>query len=104
MTKSITISYEENDESFLLDLFKKLKIKTLRSPISEIEVVRQRLSEKYVVNGTWNTMDEEEKEDAAHAETMIFAQEQPDYNVYSVAETKAQRLKLRQKLTEYAND
>ena len=91
MTRSITISYEEADENLLLELFKKLKVKTLTSPTSEIEVVRQRLSEKYVVNGTWATMDEEEREDAAHAETMIFAQEQPDYHVYSVDETKAQR-------------
>ena len=104
MTKSIIISYEEADENLLLALFKKLKVKTLTLPTTEIEVVRQRLSEKYVVNGTWATMDEEEREDAAHAETMIFAQEQPDYHVYSVDETKAQRLKMRQKLTQYAND
>ena len=104
MTKSITISYEEADESLLLALFKKLKVKTLTPPTSEIEVVRRRLHDKYVVNGTWTTMDEEEREDAAHAETMIFAQEQPDYHVYSIAETKAQRLKMRQKLTQYAND
>ncbi len=104
MTKSITISYEEADEVFLLNLLKKLKVKTLTLPTSEIEVVRQRLHEKYVVNGTWATMDEDAREDAAHAETMIFSQKQPDYHVYSVAETKAQRLKMRQKLTQYAND
>lgn len=103
MTKSITISYEEADEIFLLALFQKLKIKTLATSVSEIDVVRQRLREKYIVNGTWTTMSDEEREDAAHAETMIFAKEQPDYHVYSVDETKAQRAALRQKLIQYAD-
>ena len=103
MTKSITISYEEADENFLFALFQKLKIKTSTTPVSEIDTVRQRLREKYVVNGTWSAMNDEEREDAAHAETMIFAKEQPDYHVYSVDETKAQRAALRQKLTQYAD-
>lgn len=103
MTKSITISYDEADEFFLLALFKKLKVKTLTAPTSEIDVVRQRLHDKYVINNTWSGMDDEEREDAAHAETMIFTQEQPDYHIYSVAETKAKRSKLRQQLTQQAN-
>ena len=103
MTKSMTISYEETDENFLLALFQKLKIKTSATSASEIDVVRQRLGEKYVVNGTCATMNDEEREDAAHAETIIFAEKQLDYHVYSVEETKAQRAALRQKLTQYAD-
>ena len=99
MAKSILISYNEADESFLMALFKKLKVKTLSAPKSEIEIVRQRLHNKYVVNNKWATMNDEEREDAAHAETMLYAQEQPDHHVYTVAETKAFRAKLRQKLT-----
>jgi hypothetical protein len=98
MVKNITIAYNEADESLLLALFSKFKIKVL-SPPTEITVVRQRLHDKYVVNGTWETMDEEAREDAAHAETMLYAKEQPDYHVYSVADTKAHRAKLRQQLT-----
>ncbi len=103
MTKSILISYNEADESFLMALFKKLKVKTLSAPKSEIEIVRQRLHDKYIVNNKWATMSEEEREDAAHAETMLYAQEQPNYHVYTAAETKAFRAKLRQKLTANAD-
>lgn len=103
MTKSITISYDEVDESFLMSLFEKLKIETLTTQPSEIAVIRQRLYDKYIVNHTWSSMNDEEREDAAHAETMIFAQEQPDYHVFSIAETKAKRAELRQQLTQYAN-
>ena len=98
MVKNITIAYNEADESLLLALFSKFKIKIL-SPDTEITVVRQRLHDKYVVNGTWATMKDEDREEAAHAETMIYAKEQPDYHVYTVAETKAHRAKLRQQLT-----
>jgi hypothetical protein len=63
--------------------------------------VRQRLHDKYVLNNTWSGMNDEEREDAAHAATMIFAQKQPDYHVYSVAETKAKRSKIRQKLSSF---
>ena len=87
----------------LLALFSKFKIKILSTFPTEVGVVRQRLHEKYVVDGTWTTMDEEAREEAAHAEVMLYAKEQPDYHVYTVAETKAYRAKLRQKLTPDAN-
>ena len=103
MTKNILISYNEADESFLMALFKKLKVKTLSASKSEIEIIRQRLHHKYVVNNKWATMSEEEREDAAHAETMLYAQEQPDHHVYTSAETKAFRAKLRTKLTTNAD-
>ncbi len=101
MIKSITIAYNEADESLLMALFSKLKIKVLNNPVSssEITVVRQRLHDKYVVNGIWDTMDDEAREDAAHAEMMIYAKEQPDYHVYTAEQTKAHRAKLRQELT-----
>ena len=104
MTKSIIITYNESDESLLMALFKKIKVKTeTLQPKSEIEVVRQRLHDKFVVTGLWVNMNDEEREDAAHAETIIFAHEQPDYHVYSETESKNYRAKLRKKLTTDAN-
>ena len=106
MTKSITITYQEADEGLLMAFFKRLKIAINSEKEAdddhEIEVVRQRLHEKYVVNGLWEKMDDEEREDAAHVESMIYAKEQPDYKVYSVSETETYLEKLRSKLAENA--
>ena len=104
MTKSIIITYNESDESLLMAFFKKIKVKTeTLQPKSEIETIRKRLYNKYVVTGLWVNMNDEEREDAALAETMIYAQEQPDYHVYSEAESKNYRAKLRKKLTTHAD-
>jgi hypothetical protein len=35
MTKSITISYQEADEALLFGLFKKLKVKTIKSTVEK---------------------------------------------------------------------
>ena len=72
-------------------------------PKSEIETVRQRLHDKYVVTGLWANMNDDEREDAAHAETIIYTQAQPDYRVYSETESKNYRAKLRKKLTTHAD-
>ncbi len=34
MTKSITIAYHEADESLLMGIFKKFKVKTLKTPVT----------------------------------------------------------------------
>jgi hypothetical protein len=103
MTKSIIINYNEADENILMVIFEKFKVTTKSITESEeVTVVRQRLHTKYVQNGTWLTMSDEEKEEAAHAETMIYAQEQPDHHVFTPAESKTYRKQLRQKLTEHA--
>ena len=100
MTKSIIITYDEADESFLMAFFKKIKVRTETiGPESEIKVVRQRLHDKFVTTGLWANMNDEEREDAAHAETMMFAEEQPDYHVYTADESKNYRSELRKKLT-----
>ena len=107
MTKSITISFDEADENFLIALFDKLKVKTQANNPSiltkEEAAVQERLREKYVCSSTWDSMNEEEKEDAAHAETMKYAQEQPDYHVFSEEESKIYRTELRKKLSQNEN-
>jgi hypothetical protein len=103
MTKSIIINYHEADENILMAIFKKFRVTTKNiAEADEITVVRQRLQTKYVVDGTWQTMTDDEKEDAAHAETMIYAQEQPSHRVISPDESKAYRKQLRQKLSTHA--
>jgi hypothetical protein len=79
MTKSITITYQEADEGLLMAFFKRLKIaintQKKTDDDHEIEVVRKRLHDKYVVTGQWAKMNDEEREDAAHAETLIYRRE-----------------------------
>ena len=104
MAKSIIITYNEADESLLMALFQKFKIKTKTvQPQSEIETVRQRLHDKFVVSGEWVKMSDEEREDAAHTETMIFGQEQPDYHTFTAKESQDYRSNLRKKLTTHAD-
>jgi hypothetical protein len=80
MTKSITITYQEADEGLLMAFFNRLKIAIVfdkkTGTDSEIEEVRKRLHDKYVVTGQWSKMDDEVREDAAHAETLIYRREQ----------------------------
>ncbi len=104
MKKRIIITYDEADENFLMTFFKKLKVKTKAlDPKTQVEIVKKRLHDKYVLTGEWTTMTEEERENAAHAETMIFNQEQPEHHVYSAEDTKSYRQKMRKKLLENAN-
>jgi hypothetical protein len=106
MTKSITITYKEADEGLLMAFFKRLKIAIKSEKKTdddhEIEMVRKRLHDKYVVTGQWVKMDDEEREDAAHAESMIYAKEQPDYEVFSIEETDAYLTDLKNELTSNA--
>jgi hypothetical protein len=60
--------------------------------------IRERLRVKYVINGEWLTMDDEERQDAALLEGMLYDKEQPDYEVYSEADTKAFYNTLKQQL------
>lgn len=79
MTKSITITYQEADEKLLMAFFNRLKIAIISDkksePDLEIEVVRKRLHDKYIVTGQWSKMDDDAQEDAAHAETLIYRRE-----------------------------
>jgi len=78
MTKSITISFNESDENTLMAIFQKFDVKIKSAKKTEEEIIRQRLSDKYFVDGAWNKMSSEEREDAAHAETLIYRKEMGD--------------------------
>jgi hypothetical protein len=102
MTKSITITYQEADEGLLIAFFNRLKIAIVSDKKtgtdSEIEVVRKRLYDKYVVTGQWSKMGDEAREDAAHAETLIYRREQGE-EYLSKAEADAFLRELETELT-----
>ncbi len=75
MTKNVSISFNAEDENVLMAIFKKFNIKIKSSKKSEDEIIQQRLNDKYVLTGIWSTMSSEDREDAAHAETLIYRKE-----------------------------
>jgi hypothetical protein len=62
------------------------------------EAIRERLRLKYVVNGEWASMDDDDRQDASLLEGILYDKEQPDYEVYSEAETKDFYTNLKQQL------
>ena len=106
MKETAVIEFDVRDRDVLMAIFERFKVtfKTkgtqTKKPLSkEDKAIQQRLHTKFVVTGLWENMNDEEREDAAHAESMIYAQEQPDYEVYTPEQTKAYLTELRQKLT-----
>ena len=96
----VTITFEEdrNDSkvqnalNYLKTLGLSFRIKEEPAKEEEDEetvAVRERLRLKYVVNGEWQNMDEEDREDAALLEKMLWQREQPDYEVLSEDESEA---------------
>jgi hypothetical protein len=57
--------------------------------ILKTTAIRERLRLKYVVSGEWATMNEDDRQDAALLEAILYNKEQPDYTVYSEADTKS---------------
>jgi hypothetical protein len=51
------------------------------SDVVRTAAIRERLRLKYVVTDEWLTMDDEERQDAALLEGMLYDKEQPDYEV-----------------------
>ena len=74
MTKIMTIEINESDESVLLEIFKRFKVKIKdRYLTSDQQVIRENLRQKYVVTGEWEGMSFEEKEDAAIYEDILLS-------------------------------
>ena len=58
MTKSITITFDEKDESLLMSFFDKMKIKTVNTQKQAIQIRIQQAMQA----GLWDNFDAEEKE------------------------------------------
>ena len=74
MTKLLTIEINENDESVLLEIFKRFKVKIKDKYLSpDQQIIRENLRQKYVTTGEWERMSLEEKEDAAIFEDILLS-------------------------------
>lgn len=101
---TITFEADRNDSKIQqalnylksLGLAFRIKEETAKEDDDEETVaVRERLRLKYVVNGEWQNMDEEDREDAAMLEKMLWKREQPDYEVLSEEESMNVLAKLK---------
>lgn len=88
-----TIMIEVEDTSNIqkiLDFVNHLKGVVKVSKLTDEQTwVRQQLTEKYVETGEWENMDDEDRQDAALGEMMLYAKMQPDYEIYTESETKS---------------
>lgn len=79
---------EQHQVRYHLSETEGVSLLTENDDVEEILSVRQRLHDKFVTTGIWNTMDDEERQDATLGETMLYRREQPDYGVLSEKETR----------------
>ena len=99
----IPFSHADTDIQFiikrLLDLKKDFQVKDLDAFFTETDssstiwdnaqhtAVRKRLTHTYVKSGAWNSMNDDERQDAALLEKMMFQEEKANYTVHSVDES-----------------
>jgi hypothetical protein len=60
----------------------------IKQESNKTAAIRERLRLKYVTNGEWEKMDDEERQDASLLEGMLYDKEQPDYETNSETDTK----------------
>ena len=69
----MTIEINESDESILLEIFKRFKVKIKEKYLpTEQQIIRDNLRQKYVTTGEWDSMSLEDREDAVLNEQIIF--------------------------------
>lgn len=83
MKETAIIEFDVKDKDVLMTIFERFKV-VFKSK-TEIETneelaVRAALNAKYVQTGLWQKMDDEERMDAAHAETLIFRKEKGEFD------------------------
>ena len=128
MMKSLIIEFDPQDESLLLALFKKLKVKainiaekayekgdiisdTLTTPskiilndeddLEEQAFVQNALQQKYVLTGQWEQKTDDERQDLVLAEMMLYEQQRSDYKIMTAEESETFYTTLKKQL--YAN-
>jgi hypothetical protein len=84
MKETAIIEFDVRDRDVLMTIFERFKVVFKSKKTVEIDeetlVVKRQLHTKYVETGIWNEMNDEERMDAAHAETLIFRKEYGEYN------------------------
>lgn len=75
MKETAIIEFDVKDKDVLMTIFERFKVvfkSKTEIETNEVIAVRTALNAKYVQTGLWQKMDNEERLDAAHAETLIF--------------------------------
>lgn len=84
MKETAIIEFDVRDRDVLMTIFERFKVafkskKTVESD-DETLYVKGQLQAKYASTGLWDRMDDEERMDAAHAETLIYRKENGEYD------------------------
>ena len=111
MTKSLIIEFDPQDESLLLALFKKLKIRATDAnqsreiiktatadDLEEQAFVQNALQQKYVNTGEWEHKTDDERQDLALAEMMRYEQQRSDYKIMTAEESDTFYMTLKKQL------
>lgn len=84
MKETAIIEFDVQDKDVLMSIFERFKVVFIPKKMTEIDdetvYVKAKLHAKYVQTGLWQSMDDEERIDAAHAETLIYRKKMGEYN------------------------
>ncbi len=96
MTKTFIIELNEKDENVVLQILKKFKVKieslTASEDAEEATKIREILHEKYVLNGEWDTMTLEDKEDAVLLEKILLTDRSQTVDIEKVKNELRKRI------------
>ena len=92
MTEQAIIEFDVRDKDVLMAIFERFKVhftpKKERAADNEDAVIKARLHVKYVETNLWQTMSDDDREDAAHAETLLLRSEKGEDAYLNAAETR----------------
>lgn len=84
MKETAIIEFDVQDKDVLMSIFERFKVVFIPKKMTEIDdetvYVKAKLHRKYVETGLWHSMTDEERMDAAHAETLIYRKETGEYD------------------------
>ena len=84
MKETAIIEFDVRDRDVLMYIFERFKVVFTPKKTTEIDEetlsVRAQLHRKYVATGLWESMDDEKRMDAAHAETLIYRKGNGEYD------------------------
>ncbi len=83
MKETAIIEFDVKDKDVLMTIFERFKVvfkSKTEIETNEVLAVRALLNAKYIQTGLWQNMDDEERMDAAHAETLIFRKNNDEYD------------------------
>ena len=92
MTEQAIIEFDVRDKDVLMAIFERFKVhftpKKERAADTEDATVKARLHVKYVETNLWQAMSDDDREDAAHAETLLLRSEKGEDAYLNAAESR----------------